>query len=620
MDYGRARLFVMALLVMLAAMVVGYTSKAYGAPGDLDTSFGTGGKVTTPIGDGSSDDYGLAVAIGADGKIVVAGHTFNGANDDIAVARYKPDGTLDATFSGDGIVVTTLGSGDDKAFGVALQGTRIVVAGYAFNGTNAYDFALVRYDANGNPDSTFGVGGADGDGKVMTDFCSGCFDHGYGLAVQEDGKIVVAGESYNPYDPSVNIALARYDANGNPDTTLSGDGKTTTDFAAYAFASDVALQEDGKIVVAGQSYNANDPSSNDFAVARYSPNGYLDGEFDFDGRATTDFGGADDSASSVAVQDDGRIVAAGSSGTDFALARYNTDGSPNNAFSNDGRVKTDFGGGSADHASGVALQTDGRIVAAGGTYTGSTTGNDFALARYFGGSGDVTPPKVSRPAHALQSATTLGASTTSASVPTKISWSATDAEGEVTRYQLQRSTDGGAYANVALGEPASTTVALSQLLTPDHNYRYRVRAQDDNGNTSFYKYGPRFTVDAHQETSSAIAYSGTWTQQALSGSYGGAVKYATASGATAKLTFTGTTVAWVAPKSSTRGQAEVYLDGRKVATVDLYSSTALSRRVVYAANGLDPSVSHRLQIKVLGTKNASSSGTRVDVDAFVVLR
>ena len=236
---------------------------------------------------------------------------------------------------------------------------------------------------------------------------------------------------------------------------------------------------------------------------------------------------------------------ASSTSYDFALARYNTDGSLNTSFSNDGRLKTIFGS-ATDEARGVALQTDSKIVAAG--YTSDGTNNDFALARYFGSSDDVAP-RVSTPTHTLQGTTTLGTST----VPLRLSWSATDSHGDVTCYELQRSTDGEPYTNVAL--PTLTTTTISQSLTPNHNYRFRLRATDDNGNTSFYKYGPRFTVEDHQETSTSIAYSPTtsWKQQLLSGSYGGQVKYATAAGSTARLTFTGTNVAWVAPKSTNRG-------------------------------------------------------------------
>lgn len=668
MVVGRLVSKVVVLAFVVALVVMGYSKVAYAAPGDLDTSFGSGGKVTTSTGssgtalavqdddkivvagDSNGGDFAVvrynangtldttfsgdgivttpiggswdrihSVAIGADGKIVVAGsiHTPSdfdtGVSWDFAVARYNPNGTLDTTFSGDGKVVTPISAGMDEAYGVAVQGTKTIVVGHSWQGDPAsggtgYDFTVVRYDSSGNLDPTFS-----GDGKLTTDF-SQSDDRARSVALQPDGKIVAAGSAGANQD----FAVARYDAAGNLDTSFDGDGKTTTSFDGRDTAYTVALQEDGKIVAGGTTEYGPYGEYADFALARYNPNGRLDSEFDFGGTATTDFGGYNnfggykESIRSMVIQDNGRIVAAGfiDSG-DFALARYNTDGSLNNTFSNDAKVVTDFGGW--DGCRGVGVQTDGNIVAAG--YTNVDTGSagyNIAVARYYGGTDDVTPPKVSRPSHNLLSPTTVGTT----DVPIRITWSATDAQGDVTRYQLQRSTNGGAYTNVAL--PAPTTTVFDQYLTPGNNYRYRVRATDDTGNTSLYKYGPRFTMGAHQETSTSIAYSAStaWTQEVLSGAYGGQVRFATLAGSTATLSFVGTNVAWVAPKSPERGQAEVYLDNVKVATVDLSSSSTLQRQMVYAANGLNPSVAHTLQVKVLGTANRP----RVDVDAFVVVR
>jgi len=657
---GRGRLLVVLLAIMVA-LVLGYVTKAYAAPGYLDPSFNTDGKLTIDFG--SSNDFGQDLAVQEDGKIVVVGHTSlnstgngfavaryraDGTPDssfgtrgkvttdvsqdegadvgravvvqpdgkivvagtsgtsptDIAVVRYNSDGTLDDTFGNGGTMITDLSS-IDRAFDVALQGKSndILVAGQTSTSTSGNDFAVVRYDANGALDGTFGTGGV-----VATDFGSNASDSARALAVEpSSGEIVVAGGA------SSDFAVARYDANGAPDQEFGTGGVVTTDFGSNgSFANDIAIQEDGKIVVAGHVAATTD---DDFAVTRYNENGTLDQEFDHDGRVTVDFGGFD-FAEGLALQDDGRMVLAGNNlgGSNFALARLNDDGSPDASFHNDGKLVTDFGG--FDRANGLALQHDGRIVAAG--HVSIDQKSDFAVARYFGGY-DAAAPNTRTPVQTLLANSTLGTSTTSASVPTKISWSATDLEGEVTRYQFQQSINGGAYENVAL--PSATTTSTSRTLTPGSNYRYRVRATDDNGNTSLFKYGPRFTVDAHQETSSAIAaYSGTWKAQSISSAYGGAVKYATASGASAILVFTGRNVAWVAPKDTNRGRAEVYLDGIKVATVDLYSPTVLPRKVLYSANGLNPSVAHTLEVKVLGTKNASSSSTRVDVDAFVVLR
>ncbi len=574
----------------------------YNPNGTLDASFGSGGKVTTPIASGTNPDTAQAVAVRADGKIVVAGSsdTGSGTGTGFAVVRYNPNGTLDTSFGSGGKVITFFGSGGDYASGLAVQGNKVLVVGETYNSLSARDFALVRYDNNGALDSTFGSGGV-----VKTDFSSGSYDIGNSVVVQEDGNIVVAGHTHG------NFALARYTPSGALDLSFDADGKVTTHFGSGgAFAYDVAVQEDGKIVAAGYADNG---SNTDFGVARYRTNGSLDGEFGSGGMAMVDFGSYDKGCG-LALQDDGKMVIAGQSDNSyFALARLNDDGSADASFHNDGKLTTDIRGNdlfSNDIAYGVEVQHDGKIVAAG--LAVGSTGYDFALARYYGGN-DATPPNVKPPAQSLITYSTLGTS----DAPVKLAWSATDSEGVVTDYDLQRSMDGGAYRNINL--PSAMTTAVTHLLSPTHNYRYRVRATDDNGNRSSFKYGPRFTVDAHQEISGAIAYSGTWTRQSLSGAYGGAVKYATASGATSTLAFTGTNVAWVAPKSNTRGKAEVYLDGAKVATVDLYSSTALSRKVIYSANGLTLS-DHALQIKVLGTKNASSSGTRVDVDAFVVLR
>jgi hypothetical protein len=128
-----------------------------------------------------------------------------------------------------------------------------------------------------------------------------------------------------------------------------------------------------------------------------------------------------------------------------------------------------------------------------------------------------------------------------------------------------------------------------------------------------------FTLNDYQETSSAITYVGTWTPEALDSAYGGSLNYATASGSKAQFGFTGSSVSWVATKNADRGKATVWVDGVKVATVDLYSSAEKPRMMVFTQNGLDPMQTHTLEVRVTGTKNSASSGTRVDVDAFVVM-
>ena len=203
-----------------------------------------------------------------------------------------------------------------------------------------------------------------GDGKLITDF--GGSDLAAAVAVQADGKIVVAGTSDG------NFALARYGVDGALDPSFSGDGLVTTDVGGADDGQGVAIQTDGKIVVAGGS-------EGNFALARYTTGGGLDPSFSGDGVQTTDFG-LEDRATAVALQADGRIVVGGISGDDFALARYDARGGLDPSFSGDGRLTTDFGGIDSGHD--VAIGADGRIVLVGTHAPGAA---DFAVAVYTAG-------------------------------------------------------------------------------------------------------------------------------------------------------------------------------------------------------------------------------------------
>lgn len=341
--------------------------------GSLDPTFSLDGKAQTPIGAGH--DFANTVALQSDGKFVVAGETANGANFDFGIVRYNADGTLDASFDGDGIATTAIGLGNDSIVGEAIQADgKIVVAGYAagFGGTN---FALARFNPNGSLDATF-----DGDGRLTTVFGPGD-DLIYDVALQPDGKIVVAGATDNGSDSD--FAFARYNSDGSLDATFDSDGKSTASFGANSeTARGVVLQPDGKIVAAGERFNGVDY---DFCLTRLNPNGSLDAGFDGDGKVTTSIGVDGEYAHDVALQPNGKIVAAGKaySGAtgDFALIRYNSDGSLDNSFDGDGKLTTSFGVDN-DSAHAVAIQPDGKIVAAGYSVGGATF--DFALSRYIG--------------------------------------------------------------------------------------------------------------------------------------------------------------------------------------------------------------------------------------------
>ncbi|HKP52245.1 MAG TPA: delta-60 repeat domain-containing protein [Chloroflexia bacterium] len=368
----------------------------YHSNGSLDTSFDGNGMQSI---DFNSNDLAYGVAIQADGKIVVAGFASTSSNNskDFAVARLNTNGGLDTSFSSDGKVTTDFSGGYDWANGVAIQSDgKIVAVGYATT-SNGSDFALARYNTNGSLDTTFGL-----IGKRTTDF-SGGVDEASGVAIQSDGKIVAVGSAGSP--GSSDFALTRYTTSGNLDTSFSFDGKVTTAFASStAMANGLAIQSDGKIVAVGFAWNSS--GWDDFALTRYNTNGTLDTSFGFGGKRTTDFAPNYEQAMGVAIQADGKVVAAGFAQKiggdyedyDFAIARYTTSGNLDTSFSSDGKVTTSFAG-VPEQAQGLAIQSNGKIVVVG--YVQLTNGSDFALARYqAGGIGfTATPASSMYPPH-----------------------------------------------------------------------------------------------------------------------------------------------------------------------------------------------------------------------------
>ncbi len=337
----------------------------YTTDGSLDTTFDTDGITTTNTAQSFIASGARAVTVQSNGKIVAVG----GGDRAIVVVRYNTDGSLDTTFDTDGITTTTSVSGDDSVEGnaMALQSDGKIVAAGALDG----DFAMVRYNTDGSLDTTF-----DTDGITTTNINPESYDFATAMALQSDGKIVVAGEYRTGGAAGGRLALVRYNTDGSLDTTFDTDGITTTNtagpFRIYGVGG-VAVQSDDKIVVAA--------GAGDWVVARYSSNGSLDTTFDTDGITTTDIdriGVGTESADAVAVQSDGRIIVAGSSKGDFAMVRYNTDGSLDTTFDTDGITTTNTVGSSLGHgARAVAVQSDGKIVAAG-----TSDGDDFVVVRY----------------------------------------------------------------------------------------------------------------------------------------------------------------------------------------------------------------------------------------------
>lgn len=353
--------------------------------GAIDSSFGSGGIVTTDFG--YTLDAAFAVAVQTDGRIVAAGKR-GGNQHDFAIARYNPDGSLDTSFDGDGKVITgfdyttctrkkcTLTITDDQIHGLALQPDgRIVVGGFGGRTSSLGHFALARYNSDGSLDTSF-----DTDGKVTT--AIGFNAKAYALALQTDGKIILAGFSQAVSGGPSRITLARYNANGSLDTSFDGDGILQTNVTGRA--NGVILQADGRIVVAGYVPGATDT---DFALMRFHSDGSLDTSFGTGGLVTTNLSSAwssEDIANGVTLQADGKIVAVGVAARgdypdrEFVVVRYNADGTLDTTFDGDGVVRTDIGPG-ADAAHDVVIQADGTIVVSG---VRGGDGDSYALTRY----------------------------------------------------------------------------------------------------------------------------------------------------------------------------------------------------------------------------------------------
>lgn len=425
------------------------------APGDLDPSFGTNGKVTTPFF--ATDDFITSGYVQTDGRIVVGGQggpTVAGSvARDFLLARHRVDGALDTTFGTGGKFVRDLGSDEEYLNAVAYVGGGLIAGGTARGpegigfilakfldngaffpsfgvngivrtsfgpgpdndeGINAIcpaqsfeffaggyarlggsrDFALVRYLSNGQLDARFGVGG-----KVTTDFAGGD-DEIHALLLQTDGKLVAIGQAAG--SNGVDFAIARYNNDGSLDQSFGVGGKMTTDFQGdddLAFAA--LLLPNGKIVVGGQARMGN---SDDFALVRYHRNGSLDPSFGIHGRMTTDFFDATDGIRALAVQPGGKLAAAGSAqrgpstATEWALARYSGDGIADPNFGSGGKVTASFANTPGpNNVRGLVTLSDGKMIGIGAGISAKNGDTDFALARFVGDANAAPQVQISYP-------------------------------------------------------------------------------------------------------------------------------------------------------------------------------------------------------------------------------
>lgn len=339
-----------------------------------DTSFSDDGRQIVAIGPSA---LASAVALQADGKIVVAG--VGGATQQFALLRLNADGSVDNTFGTGGVVGVDFATGPETAFDVAVQddGKIVVVGERGESNVNQtiYDWAIARLNPDGSLDDTFGD-----NGKILVPFGDGP-DFAFGVAIQPDAKIVVVGQNDG------RMGALRLNPNGDLDSFFGSSGQVSVDFPGdSAGAYEVALQADGRIVMVGYTYPSADDA--DFGIVRLEPSGARDLTFGDDGLQTAGFGDPDDAAYGVKVQANGKIVVGGYGGVgkDLVLTRLNSGGSFDQSFGTGGSTGIEFGGD--DVGGRLAIASDGQIVIAGSTGNNS----DVAVARVAGDATGKPPP------------------------------------------------------------------------------------------------------------------------------------------------------------------------------------------------------------------------------------
>ena len=413
--------------------------------GSIDTAFGEGGRVLTNVGPNATVDSASSVALQEDGKIIVAGSSQGLAS----VLRFTADGVLDPTFNGTGIAR----GGGAHHHALALQADgKVVAAGFVYH--QGYEkLSVARYTTSGAADPDFGSGGA-----VIGDFS----ERALSVAIQQNGAILVAGNRSTSGPDSV---VARYNADGSLDSQFGDNGLV---MGSLDEATAVAVQPDGRILVAGGRNNSEDT---EFSVVRYEQDGSPDEGFGVAGRAETT--GMVGGAQAVDVMPDGRIVVAGMANSldanEFGTARFNADGALDDTFARCGQVRSRFGSIGA-WPSDVAVQADGKVVVLGDAATPDLHGYVHALVRYQPTSAtpcDRTAPTV---------AVTGGPATTTASNLAQFSFVATDPDRPDAELTYQCRLEGAPFA--------TCTSPWSSSALADGSHTFQVRALDEMENAS----------------------------------------------------------------------------------------------------------------------------------------
>jgi uncharacterized delta-60 repeat protein len=374
--------------------------------GNLDPTFGAGGKQSTDIGSSYpvfTDDWGNAVVVQPDQRIVVAGSTRRYTKTssvtsfawylwDVMLLRYLPNGSLDTDFGTNGVVIMDLNGNGNIPEGfndVALQSdNKIVAVGYTMSGMDNR-FLIMRFHPDGTIDTSFGAAGT---GIIVEHFAANTLEDAYSLLVMPDDSIAVVGRGIKP-DGNATLSLLKLTASGRLDTTFNSTGKLTMSVGARSQGLGLATDGSGHILVSGNA-QASSSSNQQSLILRFNPNGTLDSAFNGTGIFTASFGEyPSQTMTGLKVGSDGGIIAAGvaSSGSSWLIARLrvNDNGSADESFGPGGMATTTLAGASNVTIGNCAIQGDGKLLLAGGFQ--STGGQQIALLRY-SASGSNTRP------------------------------------------------------------------------------------------------------------------------------------------------------------------------------------------------------------------------------------
>jgi len=367
----------------LLLLTTGLTTACAAQAGVLDSSFSQDGLQNTILSPGNDQIYSLALL--PNGDIAAAGRTMKTSNVDFATLFYRPDGSLATQ------VITDFGKTDDIPCKALLQNDgKIVVAGYSNNKESSiYKFVLARYRNTGLVDSSFGIAG-----KVTVNFNAYLTDKAFAATLQGDGKIILAGDSES--GQGFHFAMARFNPDGSLDADFGTMGFVTTPIKVRSAIRSIALRPDGYILVSGVVHSN---SSYTLALARYLPDGSPDPAFGDNGIVSTGLPVKEPDPQTLLLLPDGAILWAGTSGNDFALARFDANGAPDLSLGSGGQLFTTFGAGSADRCAAAIIQPDGKIVCAGSTDSGGNAA--YGLMRFnpdgtpdssFGNAGQIVTP------------------------------------------------------------------------------------------------------------------------------------------------------------------------------------------------------------------------------------